>query len=195
MNGGTRHVALFRGSPRKNGNTNALADVFLATLRAAGHTVEDFDLHDMEIRPCLACRACQKDWSAVTCAQDDDMNRIFPAVLRSDLLVLATPIYCWYCTPPMKAMLDRLVYAMNMYYGDEKGPSLWAGRELALITTCGYPPQRAADLLEEGLKRYCRHSGLVYRGMLCERHLGYDTVFMDEEKHHRAAAFAESLTV
>lgn len=38
---------------------------------------------------------------------------------------LATPIYSWYCTPPMKALLDRLVYGMNKYYGDEKGPSLW----------------------------------------------------------------------
>jgi len=34
-----------------------------------------------------------------------------------DLLVLASPIYSWYCSPPMKAVLDRLVYGMNKYYG------------------------------------------------------------------------------
>ena len=35
------------------------------------------------------------------------------AVLACDLLVLATPIYSWFCTPPMKTALDRLVYGMN----------------------------------------------------------------------------------
>jgi len=28
----------------------------------------------------------------------------------------------------MKALLDRLVYGMNKYYGDKKGPALWAGK-------------------------------------------------------------------
>ena len=28
----------------------------------------------------------------------------------------------------MKALLDRLVYGMDKYYGAEKGPALWAGK-------------------------------------------------------------------
>ena len=43
------------------------------------------------------------------------------------------------------------------------------------------------------MKRYCRHSGLEYAGMLAERHLGYDTVFMDEEKTQHARNFADRL--
>ena len=69
------------------------------------------------------------------------MQEIFDSVLACDLLVLATPIYSWYCTPPMKAVLDRLVYGMNKYYGREKGPSLWEGKPVALIATCGYPEE------------------------------------------------------
>ena len=65
------------------------------------------------------------------------MQEIFGLVLSCDLLILATPIYSWYCTPPMKAVLDRLVYGMNKYYGGERGPSLWAGRAVALLMTCG----------------------------------------------------------
>ncbi len=116
-------------------------------------------------------------------------------VLESDLLVLATPIYSWYCTPPMKAALDRLVYGLNKYYGERRGPSLWAGKRLALITTCGYRPERGADLWEEGMRRYCKHSGLRYQGMLAERHLGYNTVFFDGEKERRAREFARKLSV
>jgi len=43
------------------------------------------------------------------------------------------------------------------------------------------------------MKRYCKHSGLIYRGMLAERFLGYNTVFMDEEKAEHARAFAAML--
>ena len=107
--------------------------------------------------------------------------------------MLATPIYSWYCTPPMKAALDRLVYGLNKYYGETKGPSLWAGKRLALLTTCGYRPEKGSDLWEEGMRRYCRHSGLVFAGSLTERHMGYGIPFMDAEKEARAAAFAAGL--
>jgi len=48
-------------------------------------------------------------------------------------------------TAPMKAALDRMVYALNKYYGDEKGPSIWAGKKLSVITTCGYRPDPAEN--------------------------------------------------
>lgn len=188
-------ITVFRSSPRRHGNTNALTDIVVRQLQEKGSTVRQFDLSGMDIRPCQACRACQHDWSTVSCAQNDDMQQIFDAVMDSDLLILATPIYSWQCTPPMKAMLDRLVYAMNMYYGDgeERGPSLWEGRRVALITTSGYPAEKGPDLLEEGIKRYCKHSKLQYEGMLWGRHTGYTQDFMDEEKVQQADAFADNL--
>lgn len=186
-------ICCLKGSPRRDGNTNSLADIVVDGLREEGYAVDCFDLYNMELRPCLACRQCQKDWSVVNCVQQDDMAQIFRAVMESDLLILATPIYSWYCTAPMKAALDRMVYALNMYYGDERGPSLWKGKRIALITTCGYRPEKGADLFEEGIKRYCKHSQLEYAGMLCERHMGYKVPFMDEGKRERAAAFAKEL--
>ena len=189
----SQKITVFRASPRKNGNTNALADIVVHDLQQAGANVLEFDLYDMDIRPGLACRKCQEDWSRISCVRDDDMGQIFEAIGKSELLILASPVYSWYCTPPMKAMLDRLVYAMNMYYGEERGPSLWEGKRLALITTCGYPPEKGADLLEEGIRRYCKHSRLRYEGMLCARHLGYGVPFMDEEKQRLASLFAKKL--
>ena len=56
------------------------------------------------------------------------MEEIFRRVLACEVLVLATPIYSWYCTPPMKAVLDRLVYGMNKYYGEKKAPPCGRGR-------------------------------------------------------------------
>lgn len=184
---------ILMGSPRKEGNTIGLVKPFQRELETRGAQCGLIWLYDKEIRPCTACRACQKDWRRASCCQQDDMTEIFAEILESDLLVLAAPIYSWYCPAPMKAALDRLVYAMNKYYGEEKGPSLWEGKGVALITTCGYRPEKGADLWETGMKRYCEHSRLVYLSMLAERHLGYDTVFMDKEKEKRAEAFARRL--
>ena len=186
-------ICCLKGSPRKGGNTNALTDIVIDKLREENCTVECFDLYDMKLQPCLACRQCQKDWTVVNCVQQDDMAQVFQSVVESDLLILASPIYSWYCTPPMKVVLDRMVYALNMYYGDERGPSLWKGKRVALITTCGYRPEKGADLFEEGIKRYCKHSQLEYDGMLCERHMGYNIPFMDDEKKEHALAFAREL--
>ncbi|MDR2156626.1 MAG: flavodoxin family protein [Clostridiales Family XIII bacterium] len=184
---------ILMGSPRKNGNTSSLLQPFAEELRASGAGHALIWLYDRRIEPCVACRTCQYDWSVFGCRHRDDMQEIFDAVLACDVLVLATPIYSWYCTPPMKAAIDRLMYGMNKYYGDEKGPSLWQGKRLALIATCGYRPEKATDLWEEGIKRYCKHSGLRYAGILAERDLGYRSAFMDEEKAQRARLFARQL--
>ena len=77
----TATVSVFRGSPRPCGNTNALTDIAVSTFRETGLEVREFDLYRMNIRPCLACRQCQQDWSAITCAQQDDFvcNHLRPA--------------------------------------------------------------------------------------------------------------------
>ena len=187
------NVCILMGSPRKQGNTAALLVPFCEELRKGGAEVETYWLYDLEIRPCTACRACQKDWTVFGCAQKDDAGFLFDRIIASDLIVLATPIYSWYCTPPMKALMDRMVYGMNKYYGEGKGPSLWAGKSLALLETCGYRPEKGCDLFEEGVRRYCKHSALKYLGSHAERHLGYGTVFMDGNKESRTREFARRL--
>lgn len=184
---------IIMGNLRKNGNTVKLLKPFIEELVKGGAEYELIWLYDKNIKPCVACRTCQADWSNFGCKYDDDMQDIFDRVLACDMLVLATPIYSWYCTPPMKVLLDRLVYGMNKYYGEEKGPALWKGKKVALITTCGYGPEEGADLWENGIKRYCKHSKLQYIGMLAERDLGYKSVFMDNKKEKHAREFAEHL--
>ena len=117
-------ACILMGSPRKTGNTAALLEPFREELEHRGTETETVWLYDREIRPCVACRSCQRDWTIFGCPQRDDGQALFDLVLGSELVVLATPIYAWYCTPPMKALLDRLVYGMNKYYGEAKGPAL-----------------------------------------------------------------------
>ena len=181
------------GSPRKNGNTIKLTDSFVEAMKENGVECELIWLYDKDVRPCTACRVCQDKLTEFGCPQKDDMHEIFDKVLECDLLILATPIYSWYCTPPLKAALDRLVYGMNKYYGKEKGSALWQGKRLAMIATCGYKQSYGTDLWEQGIIRYCKHSALKYEGMLAERDMGYTKEFMDSEKELHARQFADRL--
>jgi multimeric flavodoxin WrbA len=191
--GDTMDYVVLMGSPRPNGNTAAIMKPFMEKLASHNKSCETIWLYDKQIAPCTACRTCQSDWTIFGCQHNDDTQEIFDKILASNLIVLATPIYSWFCTPPMKALLDRLMYGMNKYYGDTKGPSLWSGKKVALIVTCGYKPEKGADLFEEGIIRYCKHSQLVYLGMLAERDLGYQSVFMNEEKEKHSLEFAQEI--
>ena len=188
-----KRVLILMGSPRQQGNTAALLEPFCQELKHGGAETEVVRLYDRDIRPCRACRACQKDWTMFGCPQQDDVHSIFDRALAADLMVLATPIYAWYCTAPMKALLDRLVYGMNKFYGETRGPSLWEGKAVALLLSCGYRPEKGCDLFETGMRRYCAHSRLRYLGSHAERHLGYDVPFMDDGKAERVRAFAGTL--
>ena len=118
-------TVLFASPRGEASNTLAVTRPVTDALTQAGWEVERFSLYDMDIQPCRACRGCQRDWEHPACVLRDDMQPIFESVLSADLLLLASPIYSWYCTAPLKAALDRMVYAMNKYYGDQgRGPSL-----------------------------------------------------------------------
>ena len=187
-------VCVLMGSPRPRGNTAALLQPFCEELKRGGGEVERFDLYRKNLQGCLACRSCQQDWNGFGCVIEDDMQEIFSAVESCDLLVLATPIYSWSCTAPLKAVLDRLVYGMNKFYGSAKGPALWQGKGLALLLSCGYAPQRGTDLFEEGMRRYAKHSALTYLGAYTARHKHYDAAFMNETIEAQVRAFARELT-
>jgi len=95
-------VAILMGSPRKKGNTFALLQPFIEALAKNEVQSSLTWLYDKEIKGCIACRSCQKDWTTFGCSIQDDMQEIFNTILRVDLVLLATPIYSWYCTAPMK---------------------------------------------------------------------------------------------
>ena len=53
------NIVTLLGSPRRNGNTAAMADMFNRTASNAGAVVESFYLNQMNIKGCQACDACK----------------------------------------------------------------------------------------------------------------------------------------
>lgn len=182
------------GSPRKSGNTACLLKPFLNELEKENVEINYFDVYELSIAGCRACLACQKDTKNINCVIRDDMQPVFKSVEESELIVIAAPIYAWSVPAPVKAVIDRLVYSTCKYYGDDPhGPALMRGKRLALISTCGYPVGHGADLYEEAMKRYCKHCGLEYAGIVCERQRNLKEDFMSEDKEQRVREFAVQL--
>lgn len=48
------------------------------------------------------------------------MSAVVEQITWADVIILATPIYAWYCAAPMKTLLDRH-YGLNKYYGSAEG--------------------------------------------------------------------------
>ena len=186
-------ICILFGSLRNNSNTALLLQPFINELKRFGADVDYITLKDKHIEPCTACWTCQNIFEEPGCPKNDDMNLIYEAVLKSDCIIFASPIYSWYCTPPMKAVMDRLVYGMNKYYGDSEGPCLWKGKKCALITTCGYEIEEGAGVFEEGLRRYSKHSNLQYIGKLAVRDIDGKEYFQNKSAVKAAKKFAKKV--
>lgn len=186
---------ILMGSPRRDGNTARLLDIFLDENRELGIEQEVIWLYDRDVKPCIGCKSCQDITDRLGCIHEDDFQAIYDSVQSSDVLVLATPIYSWFCTPPMKAAMDRLIYSGCKYYGKEKQRSSLFMKQVATITTCGYRPNKGADLWEEGLKRWCKHGEMDYLGMFCRRDTGKPEEFLDEQGEYDLRDFAHALYI
>ena len=99
-------IAIFNGSPRKE-NTAAMAEAFAEGAKAAGHEVELYHVGRMKISGCLGCEYCHGKGEG-KCIQKDDLEKIMPAYLDSDMIVFASPIYYFTMTAQLEAALQRV---------------------------------------------------------------------------------------
>ncbi len=104
-------ITILNGSPRTE-NTAAMVEAFRQGAEAAGHEVEVLHVGRMKIGGCLACEYCHGKGEG-KCIQKDDMEKVMPAYLESDMLVFASPIYYFSMTAQMEAALQRLYCIMK----------------------------------------------------------------------------------
>ena len=99
-------IVILLGSPRKKGNSAALAERVAAGAATAGATVETVFLHGMNIRPCTACEACHQP-QGEGCIIEDDMRGLYPKLKEADAIVWTSPIYWFTLSAQLKLALDR----------------------------------------------------------------------------------------
>lgn len=120
----SKQILIIKGSPRKNGNTSAMADAFAKGASENKAVITEFVLKDKTIGNCMGCGACQKNGGI--CVQKDDMTEIYDAMKKADAIVLASPVYFYTWTSLMKRMIDR-TFAVEPILKNKKFYLLSAG--------------------------------------------------------------------
>lgn len=99
------HTLIILGSPRKNGNSETLAQAVADGILQHPHaTLEFIRLNDLKISPCQGCGGCNK---TSTCVIDDDMTPLYEKVDACDHLILVSPIYFYGLSAQCKIFIDR----------------------------------------------------------------------------------------
>ena len=106
----------FNGSPRKGGNTVTLVKSVLKGAEERGAEVRLVNLHELNMKGCLACEGCKKDLGK--CVQKDDLSPILQELGECDAIVLGTPVYWWHVNPQLKMPTDRFY----SYFSEEISP-------------------------------------------------------------------------
>ncbi len=102
----SKKVFVISASPRKGGNSDTLCDEFIRGAQEASAETEKVFLRDKKIGYCTGCGVCN---STHQCVQRDDMAAILDKMVKTDVIVMATPVYFYTMDAQMKTLIDRTV--------------------------------------------------------------------------------------
>lgn len=111
------------GTPRKGGNSDALAKEILAGVKEQGHEIKAVQLRSYDFSSCLGCERCRKDKACT--GLNDGMGLLYPLIEQARGLVLVSPTHNYNVSALLKAFIDRL-YCYYDFASKRPGP--WSSR-------------------------------------------------------------------
>ncbi|UCF70754.1 MAG: flavodoxin family protein [candidate division WOR-3 bacterium] len=146
-------ILVMNGSTRENGNTDAILKSFMKGVTESGINVREAVLRDLTINNCIGCCKCKREKK---CNFQDDMSELRDMVMKSDILVFASPIYWCEVTGLMKTFIDRLYF-----FHHEENKHLVSGKKALIITTLGEKEaEYESRVLIEFYRRFTRSLGI-----------------------------------
>jgi len=92
------------GSPRENGCTAHVVESIAQGMIDTGIEVKKYFLGNMNISYCQGCMSCHKTRK---CMQNDDVDLIMSDLMKSDIILVASPSYWGDITGQLKVFIDR----------------------------------------------------------------------------------------
>lgn len=114
--GGCMKVLMVVGA-RVGGNTDALVKQFEKGAKEAGHEVQKEYLFSKKMNGCIGCRRCRSNNDV--CVWKDDLVSVNQAILESDVIVFASPIYFYGISAQLKMAMDR-TFAIENHVHDKQ---------------------------------------------------------------------------
>jgi multimeric flavodoxin WrbA len=148
------------GSPRKNGNTNAIVQQVLEGAAEAGAETRSFLLNEMSYRGCQACDYCK---THEKCKLEDDLAELFDEMEKADGIVFGAPIYFVQFSGQMRLFLDRCYSLINRDFSSR----LPAGKKAVIVVAQGMPePEAYSKVYEEFGGEISRFMGMEVKDTL-----------------------------
>lgn len=105
-------ITAIMGSHRNNGHTHKILEHFLEQITPQNE-LKLINVNKVHVEHCKGCDYCLKNQG--TCViKDDDMPQIYEALMESELLVIASPVYFSAFPSKLKMLIDRTQMLYNL---------------------------------------------------------------------------------
>lgn len=175
-------AVILLGSPRADGNSEQLADAFAKGAEENGYKICKVRLAAKKLNGCLDCRKC---WSAgKPCVQNDDMDSVYEALEKADVVVFASPLYFYSWTSQIKPVWDRLL----PFFAENTKVSV-KGKKAVLLATAGDTEDECFEGLKASFRLACGYTNWETAGMICAAGMYPKTDMAEKGEKFRKAAY------
>lgn len=140
-----KNMLAILGSPHTNGTTAAMLNLAVHKAEQAGYAVTKINLYEKELSFCTGCRICM---DTHICNQKDDIQEIALLLHKSQLVILAAPVYWANVPAPVKNLFDRLLGTAMEETDTFPKPRL-RGKQYMILTSCNTPTPFFVDIRTE----------------------------------------------
>ncbi|HBF37091.1 MAG TPA: NADPH-dependent FMN reductase [Firmicutes bacterium] len=137
-------VMAFVGSPRKAGNTSKVVDAICTGIKENGHSVEIYNLSELDNKGCTGCGACQTK-KVEYCAVNDKMTALLAKIADADCIIVGTPVYMAHVSGYTKNFLDRL---FTFFIQANDTVRILPGKKYITVTCSGAPAEAFKNVTE-----------------------------------------------
>jgi multimeric flavodoxin WrbA len=131
-----------------------------------------FKLCDMEVKPCRSCGSCSQKTPG-ECVFDDDIKVIFHELVRSDVVVMLTPIRFGGYSSQLKKVVDKFMLLGLPLYAVKNGhmvhPPRYGEKKLVVIGV----KERDVEEQEKSFKTLAKNNAL-------NLNYTHDTIILDK---------------
>lgn len=165
MKHGNERILLVNGSARENGNTDAILAAYLEGIGETNAEAHEIKLRERVINECIGCLRCRDEQK---CNFQDGMTELRDMLLKSDIVVLASPVYWCEITGLLKTFIDRLYF-----FHQRVNSHLLSGKKAVIITTLAEQDAvYESSIIAEFYRRCMKSLGIEILDMLIYPDLG-----------------------
>jgi multimeric flavodoxin WrbA len=162
-----KKIMIMLGSPRRNGNTQTVANWFAEGAKEAGAEVEVIDITRLKSKNggCIACMGCQMS-DKFECVVADEVSPVLARMPQADGVLFATPTYFFGISAQTKSLLDRMFSLIK--FNPETGGYEQSLKQVKLgaIATAGGDIEPGLQLIDNTFRAMAGFSGIPYDSLL-----------------------------